>query len=153
MQDVGMAFVALGRKAHATGAAFLARLRVWRAQRASDNTCRKTSHRPFRSAAGCAAPCWGNCRLLLILAGKLPEVTRPSSQPAVASAPTAVRDDDKHLIIEVRDEGPGIPEALLARAMKPFYRLESSRNAGTGGHGVVATLVLPRGLPYRKPMA
>ena len=83
----------------------------------------------------------------------------------------SVRDDDRQLIIEVRDDGPGIPEALLARALEPFYRVESSRNAGTGGfglglsiaqtvaqahhgqlllrngepHGLVATLVLPRG--------
>ena len=29
--------------------------------------------------------------------------------------------------------------------MEPSYRVESSRYAGTGGHGLVATLFLPRG--------
>jgi hypothetical protein len=36
-----------------------------------------------------------------------------------------------HIVIE--DEGPGIPEAQLDAAMKPFYRIESSRNRLTVG--------------------
>lgn len=40
------------------------------------------------------------------------------------------------LAIAVRDRGPGIPEAELERVMQPFYRLETSRNRGTGGTGL-----------------
>ncbi len=40
------------------------------------------------------------------------------------------------LRIEVRDEGPGIPEAELQKVMAPFYRLESSRNRHSGGVGL-----------------
>ena len=38
--------------------------------------------------------------------------------------------------IVVEDEGPGIPEAQLEAVMKPFYRLETSRNRLTGGSGL-----------------
>ena len=40
------------------------------------------------------------------------------------------------LNIIVRDRGPGIPEAELERVFQPFYRLEASRNPGTGGTGL-----------------
>ncbi len=38
--------------------------------------------------------------------------------------------------IVIEDEGPGIPEAQLDAVMKPFYRLETSRNRQTGGSGL-----------------
>ncbi|MBV9330683.1 MAG: HAMP domain-containing protein, partial [Alphaproteobacteria bacterium] len=41
----------------------------------------------------------------------------------------------------VDDEGPGIPEADQPRVFEPFVRLESSRNAETGGTGLGLTLV------------
>ena len=41
----------------------------------------------------------------------------------------------------VDDEGPGIPEADRGRVFEPFVRLESSRNADTGGSGLGLTLV------------
>jgi len=44
------------------------------------------------------------------------------------------RGDEIHIVIE--DAGPGIPEAQLDAVMKPFYRLESSRNRLTGGSGL-----------------
>ncbi|HEY0505869.1 MAG TPA: HAMP domain-containing sensor histidine kinase [Lysobacter sp.] len=40
------------------------------------------------------------------------------------------------VLIHVRDRGPGIPEAELAKVMEPFYRLEASRNRDTGGTGL-----------------
>lgn len=38
--------------------------------------------------------------------------------------------------VEVRDRGPGIPEALLARVFEPFFRVEPSRNRASGGVGL-----------------
>jgi signal transduction histidine kinase len=38
--------------------------------------------------------------------------------------------------IKVLDRGPGIPEEILAEVVKPFYRVESSRNRSTGGTGL-----------------
>ncbi|MBV8660001.1 MAG: HAMP domain-containing protein [Burkholderiales bacterium] len=46
------------------------------------------------------------------------------------------RDTDTRLTIAVCDRGPGIPEEELERVLEPFYRLESSRNRGTGGTGL-----------------
>lgn len=39
-------------------------------------------------------------------------------------------------VIEVLDDGPGIPEPLLERVFEPFFRLEPSRNRHTGGMGL-----------------
>jgi len=38
--------------------------------------------------------------------------------------------------ISVLDRGPGIPEEILAEVVKPFYRVESSRNRSSGGTGL-----------------
>lgn len=42
--------------------------------------------------------------------------------------------------IHVDDQGPGIPEDALAHVLKPFVRLEESRNVDTGGHGLGLTI-------------
>jgi signal transduction histidine kinase len=42
--------------------------------------------------------------------------------------------------IEVKDKGPGIPEAELDYVQEPFVRLETSRNRETGGTGLGLTL-------------
>lgn len=44
--------------------------------------------------------------------------------------------DGRELVISIRDEGPGIPEADLEQVFEPFYRVESSRNRDTGGTGL-----------------
>ncbi|MCX7078852.1 MAG: HAMP domain-containing sensor histidine kinase [Pseudomonas sp.] len=41
-----------------------------------------------------------------------------------------------NLSIQVLDRGPGIAEQELAEVLKPFYRVESSRNRSTGGTGL-----------------
>ncbi|AOE60438.1 ATP-binding protein [Pseudomonas corrugata] len=45
-------------------------------------------------------------------------------------------DRDGQLAIQVLDRGPGINEQELAEVLKPFYRVESSRNRETGGTGL-----------------
>lgn len=52
------------------------------------------------------------------------------------SARLHVDADADLLRIVVRDDGPGIPEESLERVFEPFYRVESSRNRGTGGTGL-----------------
>jgi len=48
------------------------------------------------------------------------------------------------LEIRVLDRGPGIPEADLERVFEPYFRLETSRNRGTGGTGL--GLAIARGI-------
>jgi two-component system osmolarity sensor histidine kinase EnvZ len=44
------------------------------------------------------------------------------------------------LEIVVDDDGPGIPEDKREEVFRPFYRLEGSRNPGTGGIGLGLTI-------------
>lgn len=49
-----------------------------------------------------------------------------------------VRLEDQGLAVRifVEDDGPGIPQAELARVMEPFVRLDASRNPNNGGVGL-----------------
>jgi two-component system sensor histidine kinase CpxA len=40
------------------------------------------------------------------------------------------------ITIEVRDRGPGVPEAALAHLFEPFYRVDQARARQTGGTGM-----------------
>jgi len=45
------------------------------------------------------------------------------------------------VLLEVLDQGPGIPELDQMRIFQPFYRLERSRNQRTGGSGLGLAIV------------
>ncbi|NQU62348.1 MAG: two-component sensor histidine kinase [Rhodospirillales bacterium] len=47
---------------------------------------------------------------------------------------------DDAIEITVDDDGPGIPEDERQEVFKPFYRIEGSRNPGTGGVGLGLTI-------------
>lgn len=49
--------------------------------------------------------------------------------------------EDGMAIIEVDDDGPGVPPAELERVFEPFYRGEPSRNRETGGNGLGLAVV------------
>ncbi|MBT4196221.1 MAG: HAMP domain-containing protein [Gammaproteobacteria bacterium] len=49
--------------------------------------------------------------------------------------------DDKNIIIQILDEGPGIPVEQSEAVFRPFYRLEKSRGSGTGGSGLGLAIV------------
>ena len=51
-----------------------------------------------------------------------------------ARVSVAAQADAVRIVIE--DSGPGIPEAQLEAVFEPFFRVESSRNRGTGGTGL-----------------
>jgi signal transduction histidine kinase len=44
-------------------------------------------------------------------------------------------------VIRVADNGPGLPANEVDRVFTPFYRVESSRNRGTGGVGLGLAIV------------
>ncbi|MEE3504259.1 ATP-binding protein [Acidiphilium acidophilum] len=45
-------------------------------------------------------------------------------------------------IVRIDDAGPGIPPAELARVFEPFYRVERSRSAETGGSGLGLSIAM-----------
>jgi two-component system sensor histidine kinase CpxA len=53
----------------------------------------------------------------------------------------SARREGERVLITVADGGPGVPEAELARIFDPFYRLDASRNAATGGVGLGLAIV------------
>ena len=60
--------------------------------------------------------------------------------PAGPITVTASAEED-HVIIAVRDGGPGVPEEDLARIFDAFYRVDASRTRGTGGTGLGLAIV------------
>ncbi|MGL6289349.1 MAG: ATP-binding protein [Silanimonas sp.] len=52
------------------------------------------------------------------------------------AAKVSARIDGATVVVDVRDEGPGMTEVDLARAFEPFFRAERSRNRDTGGVGL-----------------
>lgn len=46
------------------------------------------------------------------------------------------KDGKNYILLQIRDHGPGVPEAALQSIFHPFYRLDSSRRRSTGGFGV-----------------
>ncbi|MBT2187289.1 ATP-binding protein [Sphingobium nicotianae] len=52
------------------------------------------------------------------------------------AAQVTLHRQDGEIVIDVEDEGPGIPEDRLNKVFEPFFRLEGSRNRETGGMGL-----------------
>lgn len=48
----------------------------------------------------------------------------------------AVTQDNGNILIDIEDNGPGIPDDLLEKVFEPYYRLEYSRNRASGGTGL-----------------
>jgi two-component system, OmpR family, sensor kinase len=49
--------------------------------------------------------------------------------------------DAGHAVVEIDDDGPGIPPADTERVFEPFYRREPSRSRQTGGIGLGLAVV------------
>ncbi|MFC1888387.1 sensor histidine kinase [Thermodesulfobacteriota bacterium] len=78
-----------------------------------------------------------------LLARALGNLIRNAIRYAGESGPIDIstRRKGKNAAIEVRDSGPGVPEAELDRLFEPFYRPEASRGADTGGVGMGLAIV------------
>lgn len=53
-----------------------------------------------------------------------------------SSARVTLRRAPGQVIIEIDDNGPGVPPAMIPRLFEPFFRGEPSRNRATGGFGL-----------------
>jgi len=56
----------------------------------------------------------------------------PTDRPVRLAAATA----DRHVVLTVTDEGPGIPDAEAERVFERFYRADSVRPVASGGAGL-----------------
>jgi signal transduction histidine kinase len=45
------------------------------------------------------------------------------------------------VVIEVADDGPGIPEALRSRVLEPFYKIDAARSVNNTGFGLGLSIV------------
>jgi two-component system, OmpR family, phosphate regulon sensor histidine kinase PhoR len=79
--------------------------------------------------------------------GKLHDVLKNLLENAVAYAPAGTRielaamREGHSVVLTVSDEGPGIPEADLARIFERFYRVDKARSRESGGTGLGLSIV------------
>lgn len=58
------------------------------------------------------------------------------SLPDSRAVEISVASDDRHVVIRVRDDGPGIPEADLPTIFEPFFRVNRARSKAPAGYGL-----------------
>jgi two-component system OmpR family sensor kinase len=78
-------------------------------------------------------------RLQQVIANLVDNATRMA--PAGGSVTVRLSTADGAGVVEVADDGPGIPEPDLQRLFDRFYRAESSRARATGGAGLGLAIV------------
>lgn len=112
-------------------------------------------HRPQFSAAGLEVRCTGESiprpvradgrRLEQVVDNLLNNAAR--HVPSGGHVEVEVRTSDQHVVLEVRDDGPGFGEEALEHVFERFYRAEASRTTTGSGLGlaIVREILLRHG--------
>lgn len=77
-------------------------------------------------------------RLVFNLVENAIHYSRPGSTVNVSISDS---DSDSHVLLRVKDEGPGIPKKYRESIFQPFFRLDKSRSRAYGGAGLGLALV------------
>jgi two-component system sensor histidine kinase CpxA len=59
-----------------------------------------------------------------------------SFSPQGALVQLSLRQREQEALIEITDQGPGVPSELLDRIFEPFFRVGKAREHDSGGHGI-----------------
>ncbi|MBY0506365.1 MAG: HAMP domain-containing protein [Bryobacteraceae bacterium] len=83
----------------------------------------------------------GNFRVMgdpVLLARALDNVLRNAIRHTATGTAVEIGIDGQpgEAVVSVRDQGPGVPEEMLASIFKPFFRVESDRGRDSGGIGL-----------------
>jgi two-component system sensor histidine kinase CpxA len=78
-----------------------------------------------------------------LLARAMSNLVRNAIRYAGQSGPIHIIAEQRtaEVTIEVRDQGPGVPEELIDHLFEPFYRVEPSRDRDSGGVGLGLAIV------------
>tara|TARA_R110000787_G_scaffold25373_18_gene71412 strand:- start:576 stop:1901 length:1326 start_codon:yes stop_codon:yes gene_type:complete len=99
-----------------------------------DNACEELRQIGFDVAFEYTSRQTASCRPVL-LKRALSNLVRNAAQYG-ERARVCVTGSDRHIEILIDDDGPGIPGEQLSEVVKPFVRLDQSRNRDTGGSGL-----------------
>ena len=61
----------------------------------------------------------------------------PENGKVVVSA----KEDGKHVVISIEDDGPGVPDEMLEKIFDPLFRVQDDRSRATGGTGLGLAIV------------
>lgn len=81
----------------------------------------------------------GNCQLL---SSAVENVIRNAKKYAETRVSVVLTIHKKNLVIDIEDDGPGVPESEYEQIFRPFYRVDEARARQTGGTGLGLAIVL-----------
>lgn len=81
----------------------------------------------------------GNCQLL---SSAVENVIRNAKKYAKTRVSVVLTIHKKNLVIDIEDDGPGVPESEYEQIFRPFYRVDEARARQTGGTGLGLAIVL-----------
>lgn len=81
----------------------------------------------------------GNCQ---ILSSAVENVIRNAKKYAETRVSVVLTIHKKNLVIDIEDDGPGVPESEYEQIFRPFYRVDEARARQTGGTGLGLAIVL-----------